>query len=144
MDKNFDTILSKLKVISKIESGHKILVEDNQIHIMECDKRHLDRLRKWWLGETRYTTMSKLRALYLEVHDIIQELANLSELNQISLNRIRAEITNSLRGLENLMNTYQQDRTIVSQLETLVENFKLEIKQIDYIFDQHQEVDDSE
>jgi len=133
MDKNLDSILSKLKVISKIESGHKILVEDSQIHIMECDKSSFDRFRKWWIGETRQTTMSKLRGLYLEVHDTIQELNN--TMNQIPLERLRNEITNSLRGLKNLIITYQNDRTIVSKLETLIENFLLEIKQIDQIFD---------
>jgi hypothetical protein len=144
MDKNLDSILSKLKVISKIESGHKILVEDSQIHIMECDKSSLDRFRKWWLGETRQTTMSKLRGLYLEVHDIIQELGNSIELNQNVLERLRNEITNSLRGLQNLMITYQNDRTIVSQLETLVENFRLEIKQIEHIkISKNEEIDES-
>jgi hypothetical protein len=43
------------------------------------------------------------------------------------------EITNSLRGLENMMATYKDDRMIVSELETLVENYKLLIRNINDI-----------
>lgn len=130
MDKNFCSILSKLKVVAKIQSGHKILIDDDQIHIIEVDKNNMDRLKKWWSGETRYTTLSKLRALYLEVNDLIQDYGQCVNTNSISLERLKLEITNSIRGLENLMITYKEDRMIVSELETLVENYKLLIRSI--------------
>ena len=90
----------------------------------------MDRLKKWWSGETRYTTLSKLRAIYLEVNDVIQDYSQCVNTNSVSLERLKLEITNSIRGLENLMITYKEDRMIVSELETLVENYKLLIRSI--------------
>jgi hypothetical protein len=130
MDKTINYIISKLKVISKLQSGNKLMIEDNRINIMECDKNSWDRFIKWWLGETRQTTLDKLQSFYMEIKDVINILATHPAENQNTLTRLSTELSSSIRGLNNLMLTYSEDRTVTSQLETLSENFSLEITRI--------------
>jgi len=131
MDKSINDLLSKLKVLSKLQSGQKLMIEDMRIQIMECDKNNWDRFLKWWLGETRYSTLDKLQGFYLEIKDLITLLTARSNEQHKILERIYGELTAAMRGLHNLMLTYQEDRTIVSQLETLTENFNIEIVRIE-------------
>lgn len=133
MDKTINYIISKLKVISKLQSGNKLMIEDTRINIMECDKNTWDRLIKWWLGENRQTTLDKLQSFHMEIKDTISILATHPTENQHILTRLSSELTSAIRGLNNLMLTYAQDRTITSQLETLSENFTIETKRISSI-----------
>jgi hypothetical protein len=133
MDKTINYVISKLKVISKLQSGNKLMIEDNRINIMECDKNSWDRFIKWWLGETRQSTIDKLQSFYMEIKDMITILAIHSSENQNTLTRLSTELSSSIRGLNNLMLTYTEDRTITSQLETLSENFQLEVSRINTI-----------
>ena len=130
MDKSVNYILSKLKVLSKLQSGQKLMIEDSKISIMECDKSNWDRFVKWWLGETRHSTLDKLQGFYLEIRDIINTLSAHPEDHATTLRRLSHELSSSMRGLNNLMLSYQDDRTIVSHLETLYENFNIEVKRV--------------
>lgn len=131
MDKSINDLLSKLKVLSKLQSGQKLMIEDMRIQIMECDRNNWDRFLKWWLGETRYSTLDKLQGFYLEIKDLITVLTSHPSEQQKTLERVYGELTSAMRGLHNLMLTYQGDRTVVSQLETLTENFNIEIMRIE-------------
>lgn len=130
MDKSIHYILSKLKVLSKLQSGQKLVVNDSNMEIYECDQSNWDRFVKWWLGETRYKTIDKLQGFYLEIKDVITALIINPEKHEITLERLNLELNAGIRGMSNLMLTYQNDQTIVSQLETLSENFHLEMDRI--------------
>ena len=112
-------------LIIPLKSSH-----DSNIEIYECEKNNWDRFVKWWLGETRYKTIDKLQGFYLEIKDIIFVLLSDIEKNAVALERLSVELNSGIRGLENLMLTYQHDQTVVSQLETLSENFKLEMQKV--------------
>ena len=131
MEKSVHYLISKLKVIGKINAGQKLVVGDSKIEIMECNKNNWDRFLKWWLGETRYTTIDKLCGFYNEVKDTLTILIEDIEENKIHLERIGCELNSSIRGLSNLMLSYQDDQTVVSELEILSENFKIEKNRID-------------
>tara|TARA_R100001163_G_scaffold41949_1_gene31729 strand:+ start:4713 stop:5303 length:591 start_codon:yes stop_codon:yes gene_type:complete len=136
MDRSIDYLLSKLKVLSKLQFGQKLIFEDSKIQIMETDKNNWARFVKWWLGETRYSTLDKLQGFFHEIKDIITKLAKEAENStekQQTLNRIQTELTSAMRGLNNLILTYQDDHTVVSQLETLTENFNIEINRLNDI-----------
>lgn len=132
MDKSFHYIIARLKVLSKISAGQKLVVGDSNIQIMESSN-NWDRFVKWWLGETRYTTLDKLGGFYREVRDCISELLEYPEQNKSNLERLNHEMSSGLRGLNNLMLSYQDDHTIVSQMETLSENFQIEKEKIEKI-----------
>jgi hypothetical protein len=127
MDKSINHLLCKLKVLSKIQSGQKIIIDDAKISILECDRNRWDRLLKWWFGENRYTMMDKLNSLYFELKDMINILSENTKKNRHTLERLSNEMTAAMRGLNNLMLTYSTDKTIISQMETISENFKVEI-----------------
>lgn len=123
-------ILSKLKVISKLHSGQKLVVNDSHMEIYECDKNKWDRLVKWWIGETRAKTIDKLQGFFLEIQEVINVLLANPEKNMVTIKRLENELHAGVRGLNNLMLTYQDDPTSVAQLETLTENFNLQIKRL--------------
>lgn len=130
MDKILNDLLCKLKVLSKIQSGQKIIIDETKINILDCDRNKWDRFMKWWLGASRYTMIDKLNSLYFELKDMINMLAKNLKNNHHTLDRLNNEIISAVRGINNLMLTYQDDRTIVSQLETISENFDMEITRI--------------
>jgi len=130
MDKSINDLLCKLKVLSKIQSGQKIMIDDMKILILECDRNRWDRIVKWWFGENRYTMMDKLSGLYIEVKDMINILSENPKKNKYTLERLTNEMIGSMRGLNNLIITYSNDRTTTSALENLSENFKIEINRI--------------
>lgn len=130
MDKTINNIISKLKTLSKIESGQNLIITDNHFHIYDCQKSQIDRLTKWWHQETRYTTITKLDGFYLEIKDICNTLLADPMKNNVIVSRLHRELGCSLEGLDNLKSTYHVDKTICSQIETLRENFNVEIERL--------------
>ena len=66
----------------------------------------------------------------MEFKDLVRELEMDISKHRVTLKRLLTELNASLRGLSNLMLTYANDKTIVSQLETLHENFNIEINHL--------------
>jgi hypothetical protein len=130
MDKTVHHILCKLKVLNKIETGQNLVIDDINFKIYDCKRNSWDRFLKWWLGEDRYTTANKLEGFYLEIKDLITALLTDTNANKTNIQRLSNELNNSFVGIDNLMITYQHDKTIISQLETVKENFKLELSRL--------------
>lgn len=143
MDRNITQVIIKLKVLSKIQSGQKIMVDDSKIVIMECQKNKWDRFVKWWQGETRQKTIEKLCHFYAELEQMLDQLvekylssdtSNRKESNSRDiLIRLVDEMKKSLDGVGNLIETYSKDQTTVAELETWVENIQLKIEKISQV-----------
>jgi hypothetical protein len=130
MDKSVHNIICKLKVLSKIESGENLMVDEISFKILDCKKHRWDRFIKWWLGEDRYRMANKLSGFHTEIRDTISILIQDPVKNITNIDRLFGELANSIKGLDNLIKTYTGDKTITSQLETLRENFNLEINRL--------------
>lgn len=139
MEKSVNSIISKLKVLSKVQSGQKLLMDDNNFQVIE-KKYHWERFIKWWLGENRYATTNKLDGFYMEINQIVSRIIDNydSSKDKIVLERLRNELGGALTGLSNLVNTYQHDQTVTAKLETVSENLTLEMKKIDLFLKEHE------
>ena len=139
MDKAVHNTLCKLKVLSKIIPGQNLIINENNFKIVDCQKSNWERFLKWWLGEDRHATTNKLQNFYVELKELISCLINDNEypalrqgagINKINLERLQKELQNSVNGLDNMIKTYELDKTMTSELETLKENFLLELNRL--------------
>lgn len=131
MEKSVNSVISKLKVLSKIQSGQKLLMDDNNFTVIE-KKYHWERFIKWWLGENRHATTNKLDSFYMEINQIVTRMIENYDdsKDKMILERLKNELGGALTGLANLINTYQHDQNVTSRLETVSENLTLEMNKI--------------
>lgn len=138
MEKSVNSVISKLKVLSKIQSGQKLLMDDNNFTVIE-KKYHWERFLKWWLGENRHATTNKLDSFYMEINQLVTRMIETYDdsKDRVILERLKNELGGALTGLSNLVNTYQHDQTVTAKLETVSENLNLEMKKIDEFLKSH-------
>ena len=116
-------LLSTLGTISKINPGDKLIVKNRNITI---DNRWIQWYRRKLDGESRYSTISFLEELYTEIKDKVNSIIN--NLNNSStddnykiLKSVANAIGKSYKGIKNLIITYDNDSSIVSKLEFIIE-----------------------
>jgi len=131
MNKTVHHTLCKLKVMSKIEPGQNLLVSESNFKVVNCKDSNWERFLKWWLGENRYKTTTKLEKFSVELRDLITNLLSDVKENESHLTRLQTELASAMHGLESLKDTYSDDKTVISQLEILQENLQIELNRLD-------------
>jgi hypothetical protein len=139
--------LTNLKIISKLQVGDKLLYHDNQFNI---DKWfYLQPLIRWYYSESRSSTLKHLNEFIENVFHLIEiiyssEMGTLennyyipvskqpvfNEENSSLLINIVNELQNAVNGINNLKQTYNNDITIVSSLDILIEKIQVRIKKV--------------
>lgn len=133
-----NNILVQLRIVSKIPEGGKLCTSD-AIQI-ETSRSYCQPMKRWLWGESRESTVQKLKDLVDNVicisntiidsrflaihqrsddapsrHDLDQHLRMLTNLHELSDN-----IENSMKGFANLHQTYHNDATVTSKLENMM------------------------
>lgn len=141
---DIDNILLNLKIISQIKENEKITLVNNTI---EIDNRFFQSVYRWFAGDNRTITLNKIKEVIENSYNIIDciilnESANnnqhknicnnniLSKNNSQLLNDFSLNLSNTIKGLENLKTTYKYDITINSELEIIIDNIKDRIAKI--------------
>lgn len=122
-----DIIYTKLKILSKVEPGEKIIIKDHTIEVVDFSTYNLARVRKWYWDETRVSIRQKLKEFYRDIEDLVNNLTNnpprfldMDEL-KMTLSRLLKDLCKSSTGIKNLVLTYNEDKTTRSELETVLE-----------------------
>lgn len=109
-------IIVNLKVISKLNVGEKLSYTNGYFSI-SCDKSLSSKLFRWILGDSRSTTI-----------DAIESLSTIclthSQLSQSELDHLVRQLRSAITGITNLMMTYQEDSTVVSRLEFIIDRIR--------------------
>ena len=140
IDNNLNRIFINLKIISNIKEFDKLsgLLDD----IIEIDNAGITQpIRRWWHGRNRNETIDFLNTFISETFLIIDNtLSNeitgtpninfFKESNNNILQRFLLELTNSIKGLNNLKITYNYDIKFKSQLDTLIEGIQFRVDKI--------------
>ena len=71
---------------------------------------------RWWSGYNRKQDISRLSTLYEKAIDFIKSNKEIIQMKE--------SMKSSIPGLENLKVTYEEDLTIVSNLEYIIESIK--------------------
>jgi hypothetical protein len=123
-----EEILINLSLISKIDNGNKLVINDKYINI---DNSYFNFVTRWLFGSSRMNTMEFIREMlnqsFLHGIKLIQEDSESS--NQLLL-RLNSELKNSINGLNNLKQTYYTDKAIQAKIDVMIENIRdqLELK----------------
>lgn len=145
-DLTFDSIILNLKIISKLKPGYKLSVkenndtrENNNLSNIYIDTSYFQYFYRMWSDNSREQTTSFLENLDIEISKKIEELVRQEETNMflnskenILLN-LSHNLNLSLVGLNNLINTYNDDEYIISKIEMIINNFELKIRKISSI-----------
>lgn len=144
-DLTFDSIILNLKIISKLKPGYKLSVkenntqENNNLSNVYIDTSYLQYFYRMWSDNSREQTTVFLENLDVEISKKIEELVCQEETNMflnskenILLN-LSHNLNLSLVGLNNLINTYNDDEYIISKIEMIINNFELKIRKISSI-----------
>lgn len=145
-DLTFDSIILNLKIISKLKPGYKLSVkenndiqENNNLSNVYIDTSYFQYFYRMWSDNSREQTTSFLENLDIEISKKIEELVCQEETNMflnskenILLN-LSHNLNLSLVGLNNLINTYNDDEYIISKIEMIINNFELKIRKISSI-----------
>lgn len=133
---SLEEVLINLKILSKIRSNEKLLVNEKLLNI---DNSYFQFLTRWWREESRHKTINYINHVIAEAFRFCDSTIN-SELNKISedpifdednaviLQRITQELHNCLGGLVTIKITYSEDSLIQSQLDLLMENIRNKVQ----------------
>lgn len=127
---NYKEIITKLKFLSKIQTGEKIntkpylsIVNDDWITSL---------FRKFYNFESRTQTVQFINETVASTFQIIEQIKITSKNLQIEttdteniLNNLYKDLVNAKSGITNLIKTYKADKIVICQLETIIENIDL-------------------
>jgi len=134
----FEKLTLNLKIISKLKPGYKLSLKesnenDSNIYI---DNSYFQYFYRLFSDNSRQTTITFLEKLDNQISIKIENLLNednnhmfLNSKENILLN-LSHDLTLSLIGLNNLINTYVGDEYTISKIEMIINNFELKIRKI--------------
>ena len=106
------TIWVNLKVISRLEPFQRLNTRGPLFRIGTWNKHVPEFLQRWWEGSSRDSDFGRILDVYSTA------LANVDQKTPCPM---RAHLLNSIRGLESLKKTYENDTTMLARLDTLLE-----------------------
>ena len=150
---SIDDVILNLKIISSIKQDDK-LTRNQDDHLTIENKDLLQGARRWWNSNSRAETIAHIKNIIRASFDITdttieQELMQegvhgahgvheasshqktyFNEGNSCLLQRFVLEMTNAIRGLDNLKYTYKNDVNISSEIDILKEQLEIRTQKI--------------
>lgn len=141
-DMSVDEMIVNLKIISRISKSDKLNTTDDVLKI-DDNNWLIQGLQRWYNKNSRNETVARISTIMRHVFDFIDKiLVNeinytntpnasndaiklLHEDNSELIQRFLINLNNSIKGLDNLKITYQDDESIVSQIDVMIENIKI-------------------
>ena len=148
-----ESILTNLKIISNLKPNDKLTIKDN---ILVIDQPYYYQgVTRWWNQDSRTGTMAELEKIVNDTFTIIDNIYT-SELqsktgssidnnfyykrsipesyfkneNSQQLQSFSSELSNAIKGLQNLKLTYKNDISICSKIDVMIEKITIRIKKI--------------
>ena len=149
-----ENVLTNLKILSNLKTNDKLSKDDKNILIIDSPY-YGQGVARWWYSDSRDETMKHLENIINNSFKLIDNIYS-SEFKDITGNDIEnnyyykhtipknyfksensqqlqvfsIELTNSIKGLENLKLTYKNDIAICSKIDVLIEKINIRIKKI--------------
>lgn len=137
----FDDIILNLKIIGKIPCEGKITTYSGKIRL--DNPGSLSWLYRWWRGDSRHKTISHIKNIINNALSLSKSHRN-SKKGSKHLKRLEVSFSESLLGLQNLIQTYQDDTTMVSSLDIMIDKVKTELVNISNVNKKKKEKESSE
>ena len=114
-DKN--ELIVNLTILSQVEKNRKLLTKDTYLN-MEQKTQLLqvpEAVRRWWRGDNRDNTLKKIDLIINKAIDLID-------------NDIIEYLRKSIKGIENLKETYTDDTQTRARLDVVIDRINNAIK----------------
>lgn len=143
MDKLIEDTILNLKIISNIKENDKLITTKD---IIEIDNPYiLQGINRWYNNENRIITIQKLNDICDNTFKITEFLIKNEKENKDKNNILKdsnneifqsliIEMTNSIKGIDNLKNTYSKDILISSKLDILKKKILMKIEKLNKLF----------
>ncbi len=130
-------VLAKLKFVSKIKIGEKIDVDS--LTMVSANSWGSSVYRTYrtilWTEESRDVSHDFLQKLTDDAFELTRTyLSQKEEYYKVLGNKILLAILESVKGIQNLIKTYANDRLYVSKLETLIQVLQAKSRDINNHF----------
>ena len=112
---NIEQLYVNLSLISKIEIGNKLLICDNFITV---DKSYISFISRWLNNSSRDETIKYISFI---LKSCFESLEN----NTCDRNRMLNYLQLCLNGINNLKQTYSDDKLIQAKIDVLIEDINL-------------------
>lgn len=138
-------LLLNLRIISKIPENGKINRCENGLFSISTKNSYTNKLFRFVSGDNRSNNIKEISQLIDLVIYTVSEIFNSKfydeELYPVGYNERKEKIMNyysameiSLKGLDNLKNTYKNDEVASSKIDLIVEKIKIFLKNYSDIF----------
>ena len=119
---DIDDLFTDLKVLGQLRPCDKMATRGAQMRIENDSVGQA--IRRWLCGESREATARGIKRVLSQVNAILDLAMSQprSPQHHDILVRINDELENTLRGLENLRTTYEDDFTMAAMLTVHIEN----------------------
>lgn len=121
---DIDYIFINLRLITKIEAGNKICINNNFINI---DTSYIKSISRWYYDINRNDNLIFVKNIINNSFLLNEELTLTKNISL--LNRLNNEFKSIINGLINYKQTYSTDKLFQSEIDVLIENIKYKIEQ---------------
>jgi hypothetical protein len=119
---SLEDIFVNLSLISKIESGDKIILNDKHINI---DSSYFQFFTRWINGSGRNETIQFISMILNKAFEHNDRLIGEStDASAQLLFRLNSDLKNSINGLNNLKQTYSMDKLIQSEIDVFIDDIR--------------------
>ena len=122
MDMTPEQIFINLTVISNISSGNKLVMDDKFLNI---DTSYFPSITRWLKGMNRSDILDFIGHVLQEAFEANDRWVK--EKNGQMLIRLMSHLKNSLKGLNNLKQTYPNDKLVHSEIDVMMENIQTKL-----------------
>ena len=154
-DSKTETVLTNLKIISSLKPNEKLTKKDN-IFIID-PPTYIQGAYRWWNNDSRIDSMTHIESMIELSFSLIDDIFT-SEVeittgssndnnnnyyhkrimpqtffqneNSARLQNFSIELTNSIKGLQNLKLTYHSDISVCSKIDVLIDKINIRLSKI--------------
>lgn len=112
---NFENTLINLRVVHSLQCHERLDTTQPLFKIHQPAAWVPVWLKRWWASQTRRTDISRIHTLY-------QQSIHFVKTDHEQAMRVLEYVRDSTNGLKNLKTTYEQDSTVVAQVDVILDN----------------------
>ncbi len=117
-----EEIFINLTVIANISSGDKLIIDEKFLNI---DTSLFPSVTRWLKGVNRNNVLEFITHILQDAFDANDKWV--AEKNGQMLIRLMSDLKNSLKGLNNLKQTYPNDKLVHSEIDVMMENIQTKL-----------------
>lgn len=130
-DRPADDLLASLKIIGRIRQHERLSTTGDVVRVESQDV--MQSVRRWWHGESREKNLASIATIIDNAFsqlELRQTKKDQTPADKVFVIRLREELSNTLRGLQNLQTTYERDSVAEARIDVLRDRIETQLGQI--------------